>query len=73
MDFGYSTDPLALIALYKLNDEIIIDEIIYQKGLLNSEAASQMKQLGIKGEIFADSAEPKSIAEIKKYGLEQNI
>jgi len=69
MDFGYSTDPLALIALYKLNDEIIIDEMIYQKGLLNSEAASQMKQLGIKGEIFADSAEPKSIAEIKKYGF----
>lgn len=69
LDFGYSTDPLALVSLYKLDDTIIVDEIIYQKGLLNSELASQMKQLGIKDEIYADSAEPKSINEIRKYGF----
>lgn len=69
LDFGYASDPLALVALYKYNDTIIADEVIYQRGLLNSELASQMKQLGIKCEIYADSAEPKSIAEIKKYGF----
>jgi len=69
LDFGYSTDPLALIALYKYNDTIIADEVIYQRGLLNSELSSQMKQLNITGEIYADSAEPKSIAEIRKYGF----
>lgn len=69
LDFGYSVDPLALIGLYKYNDTIIADEIIYQKGLLNSELSLQMKQLGIKEEIYADSAEPKSIQEIKKYGF----
>jgi len=69
-DFGYASDPLALIALYKYNDSIIADEVIYQTGLLNSELASQMKQLNIKGEIYADSSEPKSIAELKKYGFQ---
>jgi len=69
LDFGYSVDEAALVGLYKYNDSIIVDEIVYQKGLLNSELASIMKQEGIKGEIYADSAEPKSIAEIKKYGF----
>jgi phage terminase large subunit len=69
MDFGYSTDPLALIGLYKYNDSIIADEIIYQKGLLNSECSKLMKDMKVMGEIYADSAEPKSIAEIKKYGF----
>ncbi len=68
LDFGFSYDPAALIALYKYNDDIIVDELIYQTGLLNSELSSQMKQLGVAGEIFADSAEPKSIHELKRYG-----
>lgn len=69
MDFGYSTDPLALIGLYKYNNSIIADEVIYQKGLLNSECSKIMKDMKVMGEIYADSAEPKSIAEIKKYGF----
>lgn len=69
LDFGYSVDEAALVALYKYNNDIIVDEVVYQKGLLNSELANIMKQEGVKGEIYADSAEPKSIAEIKKYGF----
>lgn len=68
LDFGYSYDPAALIALYKYNDDIIVDEVVYQTGLLNSELSSIMKQYGVTGEIFADSAEPKSIQELKRYG-----
>jgi phage terminase large subunit len=68
LDFGYSYDPAALIALYKYNDDIIVDEIVYQTGLLNSELSSLMKQYNVSGEIFADSAEPKSIQELKRYG-----
>jgi phage terminase large subunit len=68
LDFGYSYDPAALVALYKYNDDIIVDEIVYQTGLLNSELSSIMKQQNVKGEIFADSAEPKSIHELKRYG-----
>jgi phage terminase large subunit len=70
LDWGYSVDPSALIALYKYNDDIIVDEVIYQTGLLNSEIANLMKQYEVKGEIFADSSEPKSIAEIRRYGFQ---
>lgn len=68
LDFGFSQDPSALIAIYKYDNSLIIDEVIYQKGLLNSELSSLMKQNKVLGEIYCDSAEPKSIAELKRYG-----
>jgi len=68
LDFGFSQDPAALIAIYKYNDDLVVDEVVYQTGLLNSELSNIMKQSGVKGEIFADSAEPKSIHELKRYG-----
>jgi phage terminase large subunit len=68
LDFGFSTDPAALIALYKYNDDIIVDEIIYQTGLLNTDLSNLMKTYGVLGEIYADSAEPKSIHELKRLG-----
>ena len=69
LDFGYSQDPSALVHILKYNDEIIVDEVIYQKGLLNSDISNIMKTYGVKGEIFADSSEPKSIQEIKRHGF----
>ena len=68
IDFGYSQDPAAVVSLYKYNDDIIVDEVIYQTGLLNSELSNLLNQQDIKGEIYADSAEPKSIAELKRLG-----
>ena len=68
LDYGFSQDPAALVGIYKYNDDLIIDEVIYQTGLLNSDLSNLMKTYGVKGEIFADSAEPKSIAELKRYG-----
>lgn len=68
LDFGFTNDPTALIAVYKFNDNIILDEIIYQKNLLNSDISSLMKKNNVSGLIYADSAEPKSIAELKRYG-----
>jgi len=70
MDFGYSTDPTALVHILKYNDELIVDEVIYQKGLLNSDIANLMKSYDVKGECYCDSAEPKSIAELRKYGFQ---
>ena len=68
LDFGFSTDPAALIALYKYNDDIIVDEVIYQTGLLNTDLSNLMKTYGVLGDIYADSAEPKSIHELKRLG-----
>jgi phage terminase large subunit len=68
MDFGYTNDPTSLVVMYKYNDAYIFDEIIYKKGLLNSEISNLLKANNIEDIIYADSAEPKSIAELNSYG-----
>jgi len=68
MDWGYSNDPTSLVALYKYNNAYIFDEVLYKKGLLNSEISNILKAHDIKELIYADSAEPKSIAELNSYG-----
>jgi len=68
MDFGYSVDPTTLIALFKWNNAYIYDEVLYKKGMLNRDISRYLTQLDIKENIVADSAEPKSIAELQGYG-----
>ena len=68
MDWGYSNDPTSLVAMYKYNDAYIFDELIYQKGLLNSDISDLLKTNGVNDIVYADSAEPKSIAELNSYG-----
>lgn len=67
LDFGYTNDPTAAIGVYRFDDNIIIDELIYETGLLNSQIAAMLSQY--KCIIVADSAEPKSIDELKNRGL----
>jgi len=68
MDFGYSVDPTTLISLYKWNEAYIFDEVLYKKGMLNSDISRFLDQRQITESITADSAEPKSIAELQGYG-----
>ena len=68
MDFGYSVDPTTLIGLYKWNEAYIFDEVLYKKGMLNRDISRFISQQDIKENIIADSAEPKSIAELNGYG-----
>lgn len=68
LDFGYSNDPTAIVAIYSYNGGFILDEIAYQKGLSNKEI-SDILQNQPKVLVIADSAEPKSIDEIKLYGI----
>lgn len=65
LDFGYSNDPTAAVEVYRYNGQRILNELIYQKGLLNSQIA---KLLPDNVTIYADSAEPKSIEEIRLHG-----
>jgi len=68
MDFGYSNDPTTLVYLYKYNDAYIFDEVIYQKKLLNSDISNLLKSHDVNCVIYCDSAEPKSIAELRYLG-----
>lgn len=68
LDFGYSADPTAIIEIYTYNNQRILNELAYQTKLLNSDIA---KILPVSVPIVADSAEPKSIEEIRreKHGV----
>jgi len=66
IDFGYTNDPTSIIEVYKHNETRILNEVTYQTGLLNSDIA---KILPSNIPCYADSAEPKSIADIQRYGI----
>jgi phage terminase large subunit len=70
LDFGYSSDPTSLVRTYILDDNMYVDELLYRTGMTNQDIANEMKVLGLdrSNEIFADSAEPKSIEEIYRMG-----
>lgn len=69
VDFGY-VNPAAAVLVYKLNDQYIFDELIYETKLSNADMAEMIIANGYERELwYADSAEPKSIAEIKKMGV----
>lgn len=69
LDFGYQ-DPTAILALYMYDNELYIDEVCYRSGMTNQDIARELKDKGIarNARIFADCAEPKSIAEVNGYG-----
>ena len=65
LDFGYTNDPTSIIEIYNHNGTRIVNELVYKTGMLNSDIA---KMLPDYVPIYADSSEPKSIDEIKRYG-----
>lgn len=80
LDFGYTNDPTTLTDIYMYNNEIYLDELIYERGLKNHSPypeertiVKRLQELGIGSkEITADSAEPKSIDEIASHGFNIN-
>lgn len=72
LDFGYVNDATAFIVAYldEANKTIYIEQEVYQTGLLNNQIADFIKYMGFaKSVIIADSAEQKSIEEIKQQGI----
>jgi len=72
LDFGYSNDPSVLVKCVIDGDKLYCQELIHEAGLTNDAISHRMDELGVKrnhDEIFADSAEPKSIDEIHKFGF----
>ena len=69
LDFGYSVDPSGMVGCYEYNGGLIFDEELYQKGMSNKQLADTIKQQPEQCLVIGDSAEPKSIAEIKDYGV----
>lgn len=74
LDFGFAVDPLAFVAMHydaKHEDLYIFDEI-YQQKLTNRAAADMINKKYPSVRILGDSAEPKSIYEMREYGTNVN-
>lgn len=73
LDWGYATDPLAMVRIHydKTRRRIFIFDELYGVKISNREAANLIKKRNLDDtRIIADSAEPKSIAEVKSYGIQ---
>lgn len=67
MDYGYANDPTAAVDMWKWNDAIVLDELMFTKGLSNKQIADTLLTDSNRFTV-ADSAEPKSNDEIRGYG-----
>lgn len=69
VDFGYTNDPTAIVDVYYYNGGYILDEVAFNTGLTNNQIADILKDADLNRVVVADSAEPKSIDEIKLRGV----
>jgi phage terminase large subunit len=68
MDFGFTNDPTTIVKIGYYDGAIYLDEELYRTGMTNNEIANFIKQNKY-SEVIADSAEPKSIEEIYRHGI----
>lgn len=71
LDFGYSVNPAALVEIRIKGDELWEMEHLYETGLTNPDLIARLKEIveNKTDMIIADSAEPKTIEEISRAGL----
>lgn len=72
IDFGYSNDACTCIVslVDNVNKKLYVVDEIYEHGLLNEDLAKRITGKGLALDtIYADSAEPKSIAQLKRLGI----
>ena len=70
LDFGFTNDPTSLVKVTKQGDSLHFKEMIHSMGLTNPDISDKLASLGLtrRDEIWADSAEPKSIEELHRMG-----
>ena len=71
MDFGFTNDPTTLIECYRYNGELYLNELIFSTGLTNQDIGNKLTALNWskQRQIVADSAEPKSIEELRRMNF----
>ena len=70
LDWGFASDPTALVKVHKRGKKIWIQEMMYDTGLTNEDIGERLTKLGLppSAVIYADSAEPKSIETLRRLG-----
>lgn len=73
LDFGFTADPTAIVRIVAdpRKKEAWCEELCYERAMLNRHIVAKLEEKGVnrRTPIFADSAEPKSIAEIREGGF----
>ena len=70
LDFGFTNDPTAIVASIVKDDDIYVFREFTGTGKTNQQIADIITNMGFsKSVIIADSAEPKSVAEIRRCGI----
>lgn len=69
IDFGFTNDETGCISVYLQNGELWVAENLYETGLTNKDIYNRVGNLVKREEVIADSAEPKSIEELRRLGL----
>jgi phage terminase large subunit len=71
VDFGYSSDPTAIVTLLRKDRDIWLIENCYERGMVTTEIGNKLKSIvgDNRLEIWADSAEPRLIEELYRMGL----
>jgi len=68
MDFGYTNDPTVLCSVYIENNNMFIQEHLHRTQMTTNDINQFLKEKNITGTIYADSAEPRLISELRKMG-----
>jgi len=68
LDFGFTNDPTGVVDVYEQDGELWLDELLYETGLTNQDIGKRLDEMKFDRSrwIVGDSAEPKSIEEIKR-------
>ena len=71
MDWGYTNDPTTLVEVWSWDDALYLNELVYDRGLTNQDIVTKLQEYEVDRyiEIIADSAEPKSIEEVRRAGF----
>ena len=71
IDWGFSNDPSTCIKIIKKKKTLWLEELVYLPGLTNEDLSYLLLKKGVptNATIFADSAEPKSIEDLKRFGF----
>lgn len=68
MDFGFN-DPTTFVEVYRKENSLYARELLYRTNMTGYDMAKYLKAIELKGIIYADSARPEIIEELRRMGL----
>jgi len=71
LDFGFADDPATLMSIWRTREDLYLNQEIYGQGYTNQALGNRMEEINVSrsSRIIADSAEPKSIRELRDMGF----